>query len=101
MAQIVTDVSGSCFIVSKITESPNSITALPITVTTTSKSCSVFYRSNAVILGSNRLYCDGLLKALRYGTRKPRVTRATTGLQLLSSEGLNNHDNRGTIGDIS
>jgi hypothetical protein len=46
------------------------------------------------------LYCDGLLKALRYGTRKPRVMRPTIELQLLSSEGLNNHDKRGTIEDI-
>jgi hypothetical protein len=42
-----------------------------------------------------------LLKALRYGTRKPRVTRSTIELQLLSSEGLNNHDNRGIIEDVS
>jgi hypothetical protein len=41
-----------------------------------------------------------LLKALRYGARKTRVTRSTTGLQLLSSVGLNNHDNRGTIEEL-
>jgi hypothetical protein len=45
-------------------------------------------------------YCDGLLKALRYGTRRTRVTRPTVELRLLSSEGLNNHDNRGTVEDI-
>jgi hypothetical protein len=47
------------------------------------------------------LYCDGLLKAVRYGTEKTRVTRSTTELWLLSSKGLNNHDNRGTIEDVS
>jgi hypothetical protein len=36
-------------------------------------------------------YCDGLLKALRYGTRKPRVTLSTTELRLLSNEGRSNH----------
>jgi hypothetical protein len=41
-------------------------------------------------------YCDGLLKALRYGTRKPRITRSTIELRLFSNKGLNNHDNRGT-----
>jgi hypothetical protein len=45
-------------------------------------------------------YCDGLLKTLRYGTRKPRVTRSTIELRLLSSEGLSNHDNRKTVEDI-
>jgi hypothetical protein len=44
---------------------------------------------------------DGLLKALRYGTREPCVTRSTTGLLLLSSEGLNNPHHRGTIEDVS
>jgi hypothetical protein len=46
------------------------------------------------------LYCDGLLKELKYGTRKTRVTRSTIELRLLSSEGLNKHDNRGTVEDI-
>jgi hypothetical protein len=46
-------------------------------------------------------YCDGLLKTLRYGSRKPRVTRPTIELRLFSNEGLNNHDNRGTIEDVS
>jgi hypothetical protein len=46
------------------------------------------------------IYCDGLLKALRYGTRKPRETRSRIELRLLSSEGYNDHDNRGTIEDI-
>jgi hypothetical protein len=46
-------------------------------------------------------YSDGLLKVLRYGTRKPRVTRPTIELRLLSSEGLNNHDSRRTIEDVS
>jgi hypothetical protein len=47
------------------------------------------------------MYCNGLLKALSCGTRKSRVTRSTTELQLLCIEGLNNHDNRGNIGDVS
>jgi hypothetical protein len=46
------------------------------------------------------LYGDGLLKALKYGTRNPRVTRSTIELLLLSREGLNNHGNRRTIEDI-
>jgi hypothetical protein len=46
-------------------------------------------------------YCDGLLKALRYGTSKARVTRSTIELQLLSSEGLNNHNKKGNIEDVS
>jgi hypothetical protein len=45
-------------------------------------------------------YCDRLLKALRHGTRKTRVTRSTIELQLLSNEGVNNHDNRGSIEDM-
>jgi hypothetical protein len=45
------------------------------------------------------MYFNWLLKALRYGTRKPRVTRSTTERRLLSNEGLNNH-NSGTIEDI-
>jgi hypothetical protein len=40
-----------------------------------------------------------LFKALRYGTRKTGVRRSTIELRLLSSEGLNNQDNRGTIVD--
>lgn len=46
-------------------------------------------------------YCDGLLKALTYGSRKLRVTRSTIELRLLSSEALNNDDNRKTIEDVS
>jgi hypothetical protein len=50
-------------------------------------------------------YCltfeTSLFVALRYGTRKTRETRSTIELWLLSSEGLNNHDNRGTIEDVS
>jgi hypothetical protein len=49
---------------------------------------------------TKEIYCDVLLKALRYGTRKHRVTWSTTELRLLSSEGLNNH-NRGTTEDVS
>jgi hypothetical protein len=45
--------------------------------------------------------CDGLFKALGYGTGNPRVMRSTTGLLLINSEGLNNHDNRGTIEGVS
>jgi hypothetical protein len=33
-------------------------------------------------------HCEGLLKPLRYGTRKPRVTRSTIELRLLNNEGL-------------
>jgi hypothetical protein len=42
-----------------------------------------------------------LLKALRYGNRKPRVNWSTTKLQLLTREGLNNDDSRGTIEVVS
>jgi hypothetical protein len=42
-------------------------------------------------------YCDGLLKA----TRETRVMPSTTELWLISSEGLNNHDKRGTTEDVS
>jgi hypothetical protein len=45
--------------------------------------------------------CDGLLKALRYRPSRTCVTRSTTEFLLLSSEGLNNHANRGTIEDVS
>lgn len=45
-------------------------------------------------------YCDGLLKALSYGTRKTCVMWSITEFRLLSSQGLDNHDNRGTIKDI-
>jgi hypothetical protein len=54
-----------------------------------------------VIKNICRAYCDGLLKALRYGTRKARVTPSTIQLRLGSSEGLNNHYNGGTIEDVS
>jgi hypothetical protein len=45
-------------------------------------------------------YCEDLLKALKYGTRKSRVMRSPTELRLLSSEGLNNRDNKGNIEGI-
>jgi hypothetical protein len=47
------------------------------------------------------VYCGGLLKALRCGTRKTHLSRSTVELWLLSNEGLNNHDNKGTIEDVS
>jgi hypothetical protein len=53
-----------------------------------------------ISLSNSRKYCYGLLKALIYGTSKSRVTRSTTELRLISSEGLNNHAKRGTIEDI-
>lgn len=43
-----------------------------------------------------RTYCDRLIRAL---TKKPRVTRSTIELWLLSNESPNNHDNRGTTED--
>jgi hypothetical protein len=48
-----------------------------------------FTNRNAVCM-----YCDRLLKALRYGTRKTHVIWSTVELRLLNSEGLNNHDDR-------
>jgi hypothetical protein len=45
------------------------------------------------------MYCDGWLEVLKYGIRKPRETRSTRELLLLSNDSVNNH-NRGIIEDI-
>jgi hypothetical protein len=49
----------------------------------------------------NYSYCDGLLEALKYGTRKSRVTRSTIEIRLLSNEVVNNDNKRGTTEDLS
>lgn len=49
------------------------------------------------MLEPRRQYCGGMLKALRYETRKTRVMRSTIELWLLSTKGLDNHNSKGTV----